>query len=63
MCLRNEDSSAAALLLAVSGPLSPLLPDDSVEHSARTTCFRVPRDYRGDPEPARGTIKRPPPPA
>ena len=41
MCLRTEDSSAAALLLAVSGRLSPLVEDDFVEEWARATCFRI----------------------
>ena len=45
LCFRNDDSSAADLLLAVSGRLSPLISDDSMERSARMTRFRIPRDY------------------
>ena len=45
MCLRTEDSSAAALLLAVSDRLAPLTSDDSMERSARAACFRIPHNY------------------
>ena len=45
MCLRTEDSSAAALLLAVSGRLAPLTSDDSMERSARAICFLIPQNY------------------